>query len=440
MSQTALGEKTLKPLSLKKNLSWTFIGNATYAACQWGMLVVLSKFGTPEMVGKFGLAFAITAPIVLFFNLQLRTIQATDASQQYNFSDYLTLRLISSGLAQVVISLLLVFSPYPRDTSLVIWIVGLAKSVESISDVHFGMFQQKELMNRIAYSFIIKGFTSLLMLALGVLIFGTIVNGVTGILLAWTAVLMIYDIPNAKRVLRDRASVTIAGEGDARTGFMAYRLNFDRAKLAGLTRMVLPLGFVALAGSLLPNIPRYFIEYYLGEHSLGIYASINSLFWIPGTLIVALGQSATPRFGKYYNEQKYGAFLKLLLRLLLFAVGLALFGIAISVWKGQELLRLIFTEEYARHSEILTYIMIASIFHNMITFLTYSLNAMRYLWNQLWVYLFITGESVLLCFYLVPGYGLKGAAMVLIFTSFTNVAISSFLLWRAFRNWKRSAA
>jgi len=94
----------LKPLTLRRNFSWTFTGNLIYAACQWGMLVVLAKLGSPEMVGQFTLGLAVTAPVIMFTNLQLRGIQATDAKGDYVFSDYLGLRLIGTGLALLIIA------------------------------------------------------------------------------------------------------------------------------------------------------------------------------------------------------------------------------------------------------------------------------------------------------------------------------------------------
>ncbi|MGI8856402.1 MAG: hypothetical protein ACR2JW_11675, partial [Thermomicrobiales bacterium] len=51
--------------SLRANFSWTFVGNVVYAACQWGMLVVLAKLGSPEVVGQFALGLAITAPVIM---------------------------------------------------------------------------------------------------------------------------------------------------------------------------------------------------------------------------------------------------------------------------------------------------------------------------------------------------------------------------------------
>ena len=86
-------------LSLRKNFSWTLAGNIIYAACQWGMLIILAKLGSAEMVGQFALGLAITAPIIMFADLNLRHVQATDAQEEYHFRDYLGLRLITTSLA-----------------------------------------------------------------------------------------------------------------------------------------------------------------------------------------------------------------------------------------------------------------------------------------------------------------------------------------------------
>jgi hypothetical protein len=50
---SSLPEGSQKALSLRLNFSWALAGNIIYAACQWGMLSVLAKLGSPEMVGLF---------------------------------------------------------------------------------------------------------------------------------------------------------------------------------------------------------------------------------------------------------------------------------------------------------------------------------------------------------------------------------------------------
>ncbi len=71
----------LSPLSLRANFSWTFVGNVVYAGSQWGMLVVLAKLGTPEMVGQFslGLAGNLLTPDALRLPINLSAWQSSRA-------------------------------------------------------------------------------------------------------------------------------------------------------------------------------------------------------------------------------------------------------------------------------------------------------------------------------------------------------------------------
>src|ERR1700722_789398 len=89
--------------SLRTNFSWTLAGNLVYAGCQWGMLVVLAKLGSPQLVGQFALGLAVTAPVIMLSNLQLRGVLATDAREEHTFSDYLELRLVTTGLALLTV-------------------------------------------------------------------------------------------------------------------------------------------------------------------------------------------------------------------------------------------------------------------------------------------------------------------------------------------------
>ena len=94
----------LEGFAASGKFSWTFAGNVVYSGSQWGMLMVLAKLGSPEMVGQFALGLAVTAPVIMFANLQLRGVQATDARREYRFGHYLALRLFTTALAILVIT------------------------------------------------------------------------------------------------------------------------------------------------------------------------------------------------------------------------------------------------------------------------------------------------------------------------------------------------
>ena len=70
-------------LSLRSNFAWILTGNVVYAACQWGAIVALAKLGSSFMIGQFSLGLAIATPVLMFTNLHLRAVQATDARRLY---------------------------------------------------------------------------------------------------------------------------------------------------------------------------------------------------------------------------------------------------------------------------------------------------------------------------------------------------------------------
>ena len=64
--------------TLRNNFVWTFAGNVLYGACQWAILSVIAKLGNTSIVGEYTLGLAVSAPVFMFSNLQLRSVQATD--------------------------------------------------------------------------------------------------------------------------------------------------------------------------------------------------------------------------------------------------------------------------------------------------------------------------------------------------------------------------
>src|SRR5208337_2287366 len=58
--------------SLRRNFAWTSFGNIVQSGCNWALILVIAKFGTPWMVGQYAIGQAVTGPIIVFAQLQLR--------------------------------------------------------------------------------------------------------------------------------------------------------------------------------------------------------------------------------------------------------------------------------------------------------------------------------------------------------------------------------
>ena len=425
-------------LSLRANFSWTFVGNVIYAGCQWGMLVVLAKLGSPEMVGQFALGLAITAPVIMFANLQLRAVQATDARREYLFGDYFGLRLITTALALLVITGIVLASGYRWETARVISAVGVAKALEAISDVFYGLLQQRERMDRIAKSKMIKGPLSLVALGIGVYLTGSVFWGSVGLAVAWALILAGYDVPSGALMLRPmpQQDGPTPGEGGQEA---TLRPRWGMSTLTRLAWLALPLGIVMMLISLNANIPRYFVERYLGEGGLGIFAAIAYLQTAGGTVVGALGQSASPRLATYYATGNGRAFRGLLLKLVGIGVLLGGVGVLVALVAGREILTLLYQSEYAQR-DLFVWLMVAAGIAYVASFLGHGMTAARYFRAQVPLFALVTAASALACLWLIPASGLRGAATAFIVANVVQVGVSLVIVVHALRALCRHSA
>ncbi len=396
----------VRALSLRANFSWAFAGNVIYSACQWAMLVVLAKLGSKEMVGLYTLGLAITAPVMMLTNLQLRGIQATDARHQYVFGHYLGLRLLTTLLALAVTTGIVIIAAPGWLTALVILAVGAAKAFESFSDVIYGLLQQHERMDRIATSMMIKGPLSLIVFAVGVYLTHSVLWATLGLALTWALILAGYDIRSALFVLR--AAQRKAGADWPR----ALRPIWDRRALTALAWLALPAGIVMALLSLSVNTPRLFVARYLGTNELAIFASMAYVLVVGATLTTALGQAAAPRLSQYFAAGNVPAFRALLTKLLGIGVALGGVGVLVGIVAGRMILTLLYRPDYAGHVDAFVWLLVAAGLEYVASFLGYAMTAARYLRIQVPIFVAVIAFMLVGAPFIIPAHGMVGAAWI----------------------------
>lgn len=426
-------------LSLRANFSWTFVGNGVYAASQWGILVVLAKLGSPEMVGQFALGLAIAVPIMSFATLKTRLVQATDTRQEYLFGDYFGLRLITTAMALLVIGGIVLVSDYRWETALVVLAVAITKSSESISDVFYGLFQQRERMDRVGMSKMIRGPLSLVALGVGVWLTGSVFWGVVGLAVVWALVLVGYDIRSGALMLRPmpQTDVPVSDEGDQKAVVLP---RWEIRTLASLAWLALPLGVVVTLDSLRTNIPRYFIARHMGEHELGIFAAMAYLKQVGNIVAIALGLSACPRLAKYYAARNGLTFRTLLLKLVGISVLLGGMGVLVALGVGRQFLTLLYRPEYAEQHNVFVMLMVAAGIDYVATSLDYGMTAARYFRVQVALFAAVTGTTALACLWLIPSHGLRGAALAVVLATTVRAVGSLAIVVYALRALHRHTA
>jgi O-antigen/teichoic acid export membrane protein len=416
--EMSLAGSTASAPSLRRNVAWALVGNVVYAGSQWAMLVILAKLTSPMAVGQFALGLALTAPIVLLLNLQLRAAQATDARGHYQFGDYLALRLATVGLTFVTVVAAVLVLGYRRETALVVAGIALAKCAESITDIFHGLFQRRERMDLIAKSGMAKSALSLAAFYGGLYLGHHVAWGVAGLALAWTAMLVGYDIPQARRLARQDSG-----------GRLSLRPRWRRRSIGPLVRVTLPLGIGAMLLALNVNLPRYFVEHLLGERSLGIYAALAYFVVAGSTVVSAIGESAVPRLANYHAHGDSAAYRTLVGKLLLAASVIGALGVIVTMAGGRLLLQWVYGPDYAAAAPVFVWIMVAGLLMYIAVVLGYGLVAARRFPEQLLLLICTALVTVGTCAILIPRWGLAGAAYSLLAAAAVDAAGAAHLVF-----------
>lgn len=409
--------RSMPVMTLRRNFSWTFIGNVIYAACQWGMLMALAKLGTPEMVGQYALGLAVGAPVFMLTNLQLRAIQATDAQSDFNFVDYRSLRLIATGIGMAVVTTFALAMANSSTTALVVVLVGVAKSSESISDIYYGFAQRHERMDVVAKLLIIRGLLSLFVMVVILYVSANIIVALASVALCWLAITLFLD----SRIARF----------GTRSDNRIHKSGFTLSESKRLLVLALPLGFVMMVISLNTNIPRYLIQYHFDERELGFYAALTYLIVAGTTIVGALGQAASPRLANYFAESNQAQFISLFRRLVILVALVGIGGVAIAVTAGETILRILYTSEYAHLKGVLVVVMIAGAASYLRSLIGYAMTATRSFIQQSRISLLSLIIVAVSSLVLVPQSGLYGGAVAVALAATVQCICGVFVIRRA---------
>jgi O-antigen/teichoic acid export membrane protein len=414
--------------SLRADFSWMFVGNAIYAGCQFAVLMLLAKLLRPELVGEYALGLAIVYPVIALMSFQLRSVLASDIYRQTHFGHYLSLRLLTTALALIIVFAITRVLGYRLELTTVVVMVGVAQAIETVSDIYYARLQLCDNMLGISKSLIARAVLSVIGLAVGIYIGRNLLWGIAGIMVARAAVLFGYDIRERTHGLNRQSNESIPHE--------TLRPLFNLKAQRELLSFSFPLGILTLFVTLNSSIPSYFIKHALGERALGIFSAIGFVVSVGSLLAVSLGQSAFTRLARAYATENIGEFWSLIGILLALGATVGICGMIVSKIAGREILTILFRPEYAEKADLLPWIMAAGGMGYMAQFLGIGMTAARNYKPQIALLIAVSASLLLASYLLVARQGLLGAIFAMSIGSFVQVAGGTVILFTGLR--KRS--
>ena len=404
------------PASLSRNVAWTASSSVVYALCQWGMLVAFARLATPEALGQFAFGLALSAPVMMFLQLQLRTVQVTDTRARFAFADYFTLRVASSlaGLATVVVNRGSDRDAPIRDRDRCTR--GRHQDGRWRSRRPYGAWQKLERLDVPAALTIVNGVVSLAALAFALWAGASVAGAVAGSLAG-----SIVALIGAAWLTRRHHCVSFTPGAGA------------RRRMGELIGVALPLGLVMALISLTSNIPRYFIQTWLGERELGIFAALTYVTAAGMTLVSAVGNSLTPAMARDFDRGDSRAFARRFWMLLAVAAGIGLSGLLIATLFAGPVLQVVYGEEYARSAGVFVHAMALGTVTYMAAAVGFAMSAAKCFRAQVPMFVLVVATILAASMAWIPSSGLHGAISALMLGGAVQLTLGAAVLVPAAR-------
>ncbi|CAD9197007.1 MATE family efflux transporter [Acinetobacter bohemicus] len=386
-------------LLLLKKAKWLVGGNFVFAFSQWVILIFFARMTNQENLGQYALALAIVTPIFAVGNLQLRPLYILDVNseQKYTYTHFYYLRLICSFIA---LACCLVLGLFFNVSILVLLLVGLLKFFESYSDIIYAYYNAHDQTQLISKSLFLKGTLSVLAVAVGLYLFDF-----------YTALILFLFVYLVVWLVIDNLYIQKTQE--------IKKMSLDLGMMKSAIPMGISLGIVTLQS----NIPRLFLDQYASIEAVGVF-TVLSYFIIVGSIFInSICQYLSPRLTHAWNHNR-AYFKKLLSMALLVAGGLGLIAIFLSYFMGEFVLKLVYGAEYIAYADAFILTMVAGFILYLATVLGYTLTAIGFIKQQVYLFSIVLIFSVLVSYLCIPEYGIVGGIYTLMVSYLVQCVLS----------------
>jgi O-antigen/teichoic acid export membrane protein len=425
MGDLAAPAQPMRP-GLLRAMSWSFIGNVFDVSCAWLFMTCLVKLGTTEMVGQYGLAMAYLGPILAFTNMQMRALQATDARQQAPFGVYLATRILTLVVAVIALGVILSVersSPYVVLLSLLMF---FRLAMLAVEEVFLGLLQQQEWIDRMAQVQMISSALLVGSFALGLIVTDELIGGIVVSGIATVVTLIALHIPVARSVHR---IVGLRG---------GLALSFDRQAIRLLLASLIPLGIVSFLISMQSSVPRLFLNREGSTADLGVFVALSTLLTAGIALTASVSQAVVPRLARLRADGNRDAFIQLLVRLELAAIGVLIVGVAGAATIGPFVVRIVYSSEYATYTDALIWLAVACGITLMGWFIGNAITVARRLKIQVLNNLVSLAAMIGFCQVLIPRFGVTGAVVAIAGAASVQVLLNLIVCLRFLATWTTS--
>lgn len=393
-----------KNTQFKKNFIWNIVGTGFNAFNSLFFLIIATRVNGINQAGIFSIAFS-TACILYAVGLYAgRIYQVTELSEKISDKDFIVNRAFSSFIMIVLVLMFCILKKYDVEKSIVFLLLTFYKSLDSFSDVLYGILQKNEKLEIVGKSLFFKSFFSIILFCVVDIITKNMIIAICSIICTCIIILLLYDLKKVLSYINYSEKIKIKNAfGIYKQGFFTFSISF--------------LGMYVI------NSPKYAIDTYLQDN----FQTIFGIIVMPATIVSLIANFLiNPYINQIldlYKNRKEKEFNKLLLKIVL---GIFVFGIIATIFGyliGTQILGIIYGIDLHSYKFALAIIIFSATLYTIGTIFSSVLTTVRETFSQFIIYLLVSIVAMILSSILTYKFEIKGA----VFAYFLIMALQSTL-------------
>lgn len=378
--------------NLKKDYFWNTLGTSLFSFNSLFFMIIVTRFNSLSDAGIFSFAYA-TAGIINYFALYSgRTYQISNTNEKFTGSLYIVTRYLTAFFALLISIVFVVINGYPLNKAIIILLLCIVKCLEAVSDVYYGILQGHSKLYIAGKSMTYKSLISVIGFIIIDLLTMNLIVSCFYLLIVNIAVLILYDIRNTSK-------------------FMHIVKDFKKSSIILLLRVSSYTFLFTLTVTVIMNLPRYFIDFFLNDSDQAIYGIIS----MPATFVMLFSQfilqPSLVSLSNHYKRKEKRNFNKVVFKISSLILVSMVVILPVAYILGVPVLEFVYGVELSEYTFLLLLVILGSAFYAVSNVLLNSLIVVHCNKEQLYVQVFILIISLVICYFLVNYLGINGGLL-----------------------------
>lgn len=378
-----------------RGVFWNILGSSMYGINSFIMLAMVSRFGTIEQTGSFGIAFT-TAQILYIIGLfGVSHYQMTDYQEKYSFKVYSEVRGITIGI--MVIGCIIAVTCMNFSGEKLIYTISLTglMVLNVIGDLYQNLFFQKNRIDLSGASLFYRTFWSLITFCVVLVFFESVFVAIIIQIVVNLIVTLYYIIKIAPEFIDSKFLVE----------------NHHATKIKDLMIECFPLFISILLMNLYINASKYGIEFLLDDTTQGYY----NMIFMPAQVINLCSQFIfKPMLNRYaflLSKRKIKEFYKLLQKQIILILLFTLGCCAVAYLIGISILEFVYRKDLSSFAISLVIVVLGGGFFAICQLCYYVFVILRKQKTILEIYLIMIIFTIGITYVLIQYMEINGAAI-----------------------------